>query len=415
MEIFLWILSLVLAYLIGSISPAYILGKLVKKIDIRKYGSKNAGAMNAGHVIGKWAGVITAMFDMLKGIIAFYITLLIFQAPMNVPNASLIPLAAYFAGFFAILGHDFPFYLNFKGGKGAATTYGFIILLSIFLFRSILNNFGLPMLMPLIFSGAVFVICGSIFYYIQRSGNLTAFIFVPIWLTVIWINAIRFNLIILASALTFFLLYVIFTSIITTKNLKNLKKDMKFGKRKKKKIKVLRKLLRLATIIFPLLYFVMSKFWLLVLIGVIFLFFISQDIARVLKKKHLKKLYKKSDKKISNLSLFLIGCIITVAFFAKEYAIIALSMLVVGDLFAEIIGIKFGKKMLIFNKSLEGSLACFVSSLIIGLLLMPFLNIGIYVVVIAAAVVMLTELVSAWLDNLTIAPITALVLRLLPF
>ena len=410
--ILLWILSLILAYLIGSISPAYILGRLVKHIDIRKYGTKNAGAMNAGHVIGPWAGIITAIFDMFKAIIAFYITFLLFKTALWLPNANSIPLAAYFAGFFAILGHDFPFYLRFKGGKGAAATYALIILLNVFLFKSILNIFGINTLMSLIYSAVIFSVCGLIFYFINKSGNLLAITLAPIWLFIVWINAIKFDLIMLVSAMTF---YYLFTLIITAKNLKKIKKEIKFGKRRRRKINIPRKLLRLSTIIFPLLYFVMPKFWLLILIGIIFLFFVYQDIARVMKKSYLKKIYKKREHKISNISLFLLACIITIAFFAKQHAILALSMLVIGDMTAEIIGIKFGKKIIVFKKSIEGSLACFVSCLLLGLLLMPFLNFSIYIIVIAAAVATIVEMFSAWLDNLTMAPIIALVLRFLPF
>ena len=170
-------------------------------------------------------------------------------------------------------------------------------------------------------------------------------------------------------------------------------------------------MLRLAGIILPLLYFIMPKSKLLILIGIILLFFISQDIARALKKNYLKALYKKSDKKLSNLSLFLLSCLITIILFKKEYAILALSMMIVGDMVAEIVGIKFGKRILIYKKSLEGTLACFIGSLFIGVLLISSLNLNIYVIIIAALVSALVELISGWLDNLTMAPAIALVLK----
>ncbi len=409
MQLFLWILSLILAYLIGSINPAYILGKLVKHIDIRKYGTKNAGAMNAGHVIGKWAGILTALFDVLKGIIAFYVTFLIFKIPIGL-HAPSVPLAAYLAGFLAIVGHDFPFYLNFRGGKGAATTYGLIVLLNIFLFKSILTIYGINALMPLIFSGVIFVLCGTIFYYIQRSANLISIILSPIWFLIVWINTVKYNFILLVSIMIF---YYLFTLLITGKNLRKIKKEIRFGKRKNK-INVSRKLLRLSAIIFPFLYLIIPKLWILLILVVSFLFFVYQDMARAMKKSHLKTFYKKSDRKISNLTLFLLGCIITIALFQKEHAILAISMMIIGDMAAGIVGIKFGKKILVWGKSIEGAFACFVGSLLIGILLMPLLNLSIYVVGIAAVVITIVELFSAWLDNLTMAPAIALVLKFLP-
>ena len=104
-------------YLTGSISPAYMLGKLLKKIDIREVGTKNAGTMNTYHILGLLPAVITAIFDLSKGLLVMYIAHLL--------GAS--PLIIHLAGMAAILGHVFPFYLNFRGGQGVAIATAMMI------------------------------------------------------------------------------------------------------------------------------------------------------------------------------------------------------------------------------------------------------------------------------------------------
>lgn len=112
---------ILISYLIGNISGGYILGKIIKKKDIRKYGSGNAGTTNAFRVFGKSIGVLTFIIDFLKGMLIVYIVKRIFS-PFYVPIAIL----------FCVIGHNYPFYMKFKGGKGVATTIG---ALSLFNFK----------------------------------------------------------------------------------------------------------------------------------------------------------------------------------------------------------------------------------------------------------------------------------------
>lgn len=107
-------LSIIISYLIGSISFSYLITKKIKKIDIRKTGSGNAGATNTMRVLGtKWAvGVL--LLDVIKGIVCVLIA-----RAIGLPE-----WAVAFSGLVAIVGHDFPVYFGFKGGKGVATTIG---------------------------------------------------------------------------------------------------------------------------------------------------------------------------------------------------------------------------------------------------------------------------------------------------
>ena len=111
----------VLAYLIGSIPTAYILGKVIKGIDIRNYGSGNVGATNVFRVIGKKWGVLALFLDIIKGTIP---VLLLFN--LIVEDFSTVLYAQLLIGFFAVCGHNWTIFLKFKGGKGVATTAGVI-------------------------------------------------------------------------------------------------------------------------------------------------------------------------------------------------------------------------------------------------------------------------------------------------
>jgi len=109
------IASFIIGYLFGGIQSAILYGK-IKGIDITEHGSGNPGTTNAVRVLGKRAGVIVLLIDILKAILAIAIVRLIF------PNEDL--LVGLYGGIGAILGHSYPLFFKFKGGKGIATTVG---------------------------------------------------------------------------------------------------------------------------------------------------------------------------------------------------------------------------------------------------------------------------------------------------
>ena len=112
------------AYIIGSIPTAYIFGKVLKGIDIREYGSGNAGATNVFRVIGKTPGVIVLMIDIIKGFLcATYLASgFLYLAPVTRPE-----LYRILVGLSAIAGHNWTLFLKFKGGKGVAASAGVVI------------------------------------------------------------------------------------------------------------------------------------------------------------------------------------------------------------------------------------------------------------------------------------------------
>lgn len=116
------LICLVIGYAFGCLQTAYIYGRL-HGIDIRKHGSGNAGTTNTLRVLGKKAGIIVLLCDILKTGAAIVVVRILFEQQYD---SNITYLLAIYAAAGAILGHNFPFYLGFKGGKGIACTAGMI-------------------------------------------------------------------------------------------------------------------------------------------------------------------------------------------------------------------------------------------------------------------------------------------------
>ncbi|MBL7892970.1 MAG: glycerol-3-phosphate 1-O-acyltransferase PlsY [Bacteroidia bacterium] len=119
----LQIISLIIAYLIGSIPSAVWIGKIFYGIDVREYGSGNAGATNTFRVLGKKAGIPVLFIDILKGFAAVQLPYLTELVPGSVQFVNL----QLVLGVAALFGHIFPLFAAFKGGKGIATLLGIIL------------------------------------------------------------------------------------------------------------------------------------------------------------------------------------------------------------------------------------------------------------------------------------------------
>lgn len=124
----LWIiLAITVSYLIGSIPTAYLFGRLLKGMDIRKFGSGNVGATNAFRVLGVGIGITVLILDMFKGfLVVFFLGNFILSQtiPFSAETLRLI------LGLSCIAGHNWTIFLGFKGGKGIATTLGVLIALA---------------------------------------------------------------------------------------------------------------------------------------------------------------------------------------------------------------------------------------------------------------------------------------------
>ncbi|MDO5556767.1 MAG: glycerol-3-phosphate 1-O-acyltransferase PlsY [Clostridia bacterium] len=123
-QIYVYIVTALLSYFIGSISFSVIICKKIAGFDIREKGSGNAGSTNVLRTIGTKAAVITLIGDILKGIIAILIALWTGSVFKNINPALLVQIA----GVSVILGHTFPILFKFKGGKGVATALGVLLI-----------------------------------------------------------------------------------------------------------------------------------------------------------------------------------------------------------------------------------------------------------------------------------------------
>ena len=161
------VVSLVIGYTLGLIQTGYFYGKF-HGVDLRKHGSGNSGATNTLRVMGKTAGLIVLFGDLMKSFAACLIVRLLFGSA----DPEMTLLYVLYAGAGAVLGHDFPFYLKFKGGKGVASTSGMIIaLLDIRIFLICLA----------VFAGTVFLT-----RYVSLGSMLGAITFFLSWTYITW-------------------------------------------------------------------------------------------------------------------------------------------------------------------------------------------------------------------------------------
>jgi glycerol-3-phosphate acyltransferase PlsY len=133
-----WIASVVglgIAYLLGATPTGYWAGKLLKGIDIREHGSRSTGATNVFRTVGKWPALVVLLVDVLKGVAALVLVRWLYTLPSVKPPLALDlqswgPWAVCLAGLAALFGHSHSIWLNFTGGKSAATGLGVLLAMS---------------------------------------------------------------------------------------------------------------------------------------------------------------------------------------------------------------------------------------------------------------------------------------------
>jgi glycerol-3-phosphate acyltransferase PlsY len=155
--IWMRIVAVVIGYVFGLFQTGFIYGK-TQGIDIREHGSGNSGATNTLRTLGWKAGVITFAGDCLKAVIAILLVRYIF-GDMFTEDVKILEM---YAGFGTVLGHNYPFYMNFKGGKGIATTSGICFVVC-------------PQAVPVCFT--VFVLCLVLSKYVSLGSILMILMF----------------------------------------------------------------------------------------------------------------------------------------------------------------------------------------------------------------------------------------------
>lgn len=119
-----WIIMAIIAYCIGSVNFSVIISKKMAGFDVREKGSGNAGSTNVLRTVGKKAAILTLVCDILKGVIAIAISIII----GNMVEGANKELLLQIAGIAVVIGHTFPIFFGFKGGKGVATSLGILLM-----------------------------------------------------------------------------------------------------------------------------------------------------------------------------------------------------------------------------------------------------------------------------------------------
>jgi glycerol-3-phosphate acyltransferase PlsY len=128
--IFSLALLILLSYLMGSIPFSLVVGKLFFKKDIRNYGSGNLGGTNTGRVLGKGAGLAVMILDQLKAVLAILITTLV----MKRIDPNFLNVGIYMSSIAVVLGHCYPIFAKFKGGKAVACAFGILFITNIYIY-----------------------------------------------------------------------------------------------------------------------------------------------------------------------------------------------------------------------------------------------------------------------------------------
>ena len=194
-----YIIIAVIAYLIGSINFSVIISRKMAGFDVREKGSGNAGTTNMLRAVGKKAALITLLCDILKGVVAILIALIAGKIANNVDKALLIQIA----GILVVLGHTFPIFFEFKGGKGVATSLGVLLM----------TNWQIGLIC------VVFAIVIMLFSRMVSMGSVGAAILFPV--LTLFINN---NFIVEASGIKYFIYSLILALIVIFNHRENIKR-----------------------------------------------------------------------------------------------------------------------------------------------------------------------------------------------
>jgi len=394
------VLAIIVGYFLGSILPAYFLGKWIKGIDIRTVGTFNPGATNVKNFIGGYPAILTLVFDMLKGIAAIIIAQQIFKTSV---------IVSYLCGFAATLGHIFPFYIGFKGGQGAATCTCILLfnLYQIFWIGKALLRIG---------DLVIIIMVIMVMLYVSRTQELLSMTILPLFT---YFLAVRVSI-----SIELITTYII-SSYLFLLGLHNIIKFRLFQLNPETypDFRLWRTLARPAAMAFPILGFFVSKVVLVTLIGSVFALFFFTDLIRILNKR-VNKFFLKDIRKaftihkdkeairISSMTLFLFGCFISFFLFDRNIAFTAVTFLIFGDMSAKILGIAYGRHK-IFNKSLEGSLSHFMACVVLGYIVHLYLNIPLLLIFAGATAATLIVAVPFNVDdNLSVPVVTGSILTI---
>ncbi|WP_448523420.1 glycerol-3-phosphate acyltransferase [Pseudothermotoga sp.] len=329
------IVAILLGYLLGSFLPAYFITKMVLGVDIRELGTKHAGTTNVYRNVGLWPALLTALYDTSKGILAFKLA--------SILNFS--EQICFLSAMASVAGHVFPFYLQFRGGRGAATTVGILLY---FLWTEWLKlPFGI-----LLSDLSALALIVLVLFTTSRRGDVVGLFVLPALALLITLR--------IPDRSHFIVLPVL---VLLTINLYNIIawRLIKF----REDVRPWRVLIRPAAFLLLVLGYHIEKTSFMLLISLLIAIFLVLDLLRLSHRRIERffhdefrfKMFKEAERKrLSSMTLFLLGVTLSYLFFEDELAIAACSFQILGDLAAKIIGMNFGKRKL-FHKTVEGTLA----------------------------------------------------------
>ena len=194
-----YIIMAIIAYAIGSINFSVIISRKYAGFDVREKGSGNAGTTNMLRSVGKKAAAITLICDILKGVVSILIAVIIGKIVRNMDKALLVQIA----GIAVVLGHTFPIFFEFKGGKGVATSLGVLLM----------TNWQIGLIC------LVFAIVIMAFSKMVSMGSVGAAILFPV-LTLF----IRNHFIVEATGLKYFFFSIVLAAIVAFNHRENIKR-----------------------------------------------------------------------------------------------------------------------------------------------------------------------------------------------
>ncbi|KAF2958303.1 hypothetical protein AS159_00895 [Thermotoga sp. Ku-13t] len=327
--------AILLGYLLGSFLPAYFITKAALGVDIRHIGTKHAGTTNVFRNVGLWPAVFTALYDVSKGILAFKLTSLL----------GFSELICFTSAIAAVVGHVFPFYLQFRGGRGAATTVGILLY---FLWTEWLK---IP-LKILLSDLSVLVLLVIVLFLVSRKGDVVGLFVLPSLALLVMLRLPERSYLIVVPI--FVLLAINLYNIISWKLIVF-----------HENVRPWRVIIRPAAFLLLLLGSQMQRGSFMLFLAVLLGVFLVLDLVRLSHKRtgeffHDRfkfKMFKESERKrLSSMTLFLLGVTLSYLFFDKNVAVAACSFMILGDLAAKIVGMSFGRTKL-FHKTVEGTLA----------------------------------------------------------
>ncbi len=387
-------LVLVLGYLIGAISPAYVLGRLTHNAGVRPGSNGSGDTAAAFRRLGFGPGAVAALFNLSKGLLAMLVA-----RALGVP-----PVFVLATGAAALVGHLLPFYLRFRGGTGISVASSI----------AVVNLFLLARDHPLTWqSSAAVGIAAVATLVVTRRLVLVGLTAVPV---------LGWSLLheIPASPLLWYTLGLL-AFIFVAALLDTLRRRLLApSERTRRTIRFWRFVLRPAAMAFPVLLHTAGRLFTVILLAVVTAAFVAMDVSRLSARRvnlfllrSAARTFKQDERhRISSMTGFLLAALLVMLVFDGTVTLYAIAFLVFGDFFAKYCGLQFGRTRL-FRKTLEGSIAHLAACLVAGAVVAGYVPLPAWVIVTGAVTATAFEVLPINVDdNLTVGITSAVALHL---